>query len=149
MVAKFTPHPKPETLNIPTVLGTAESMPSPGYVSFQLPGSGPLRWSSWQAGLHFLDGDRKPYVYEAFSVPVFVRALSGNRVEIFGGRRALSSGSAQIESKAPGGSYRSLGTATLNEAGYFRRVFKVNSAARRKYRVTLDGISRVKSPVNR
>jgi hypothetical protein len=113
------------------------------------PGSGPLRWSSWQAGLHFLNGERKRYVYEAFNLPVFVRALSGNRVEIFGGRRALSSGSAQIESKTPGGSYRSLGTATLNQAGYFRRVFKVNSATRRKYRVTLDGISRVKSPVNR
>jgi len=113
------------------------------------PGSGVLRWSSWQAGLHFLGGERKPQVYDAFSLPVFVRKLSGNRVEIFGGRRALSSGTAQIESKAPGASYRSLGTAALNEAGYFRRVFKVNDAARRKYRVTLDGISRVKSPVNR
>jgi hypothetical protein len=113
------------------------------------PGGGVLRWSSWQAGLHFLNGKRKPYVYEAFSLPVFVRALSGNRVEIFGGRRALSSGTAQIESKARGASYRSLGSATLNAAGYFRRVFKASGAARRKYRVTLDGISRVKSPVNR
>lgn len=48
VVAKFTPHPKPVTLNIPTVLGTVESMPSPGYVTFNLPeaerpGSGPLR----------------------------------------------------------------------------------------------------------
>ena len=43
VVAKFTPHPKPVTLNIPTVLGTVESMPSPGTVSFELPGSGPLR----------------------------------------------------------------------------------------------------------
>ena len=43
VVAKFTPHPTPVTLNIPTVLGTVESMPSPGYVSFDLPGSGPLR----------------------------------------------------------------------------------------------------------
>jgi hypothetical protein len=113
------------------------------------PGPGVLRWSSWQAGLYFLNGKRKPRVYEAFSLPVFVRTLGGNRVEIFGGRRALSSGTAQIESKAPGASYRSLGTAELNAAGYFRRVFKVNGAARRKYRVTLDGISRVKSPVNR
>jgi hypothetical protein len=113
------------------------------------PGSGPLRWSSWQAGLHFLDGRRKPQVYDAFALPVFVRSLSGNRVEIFGGRRALSTGTAQIESKPRGGSYRSLGTAEVNEAGYFRRVFKVNDAARRKYRVTLDGISRVKSPAKR
>jgi hypothetical protein len=112
-------------------------------------GSGPLRWSSWQAGLRFINGKRKPHVYDAFSLPVFVRTLSANRVEVFGGRRALSSGTAQIESKAPGASYRSLGTADVNQAGYFRRVFKVNGAARRKYRVTLDGITRVKSPVTR
>jgi hypothetical protein len=113
------------------------------------PGSGPLRWSSWQAGLKFADGRRKPQVYEAFRLPVFVRTLSANRVEVFGARRTLASGTAQIESKAPGASYRSLGSAQLNQAGYFRRVFKVNGAARRKYRVTLDGITRVKRPVAR
>jgi hypothetical protein len=112
-------------------------------------GSGPLRWSSWQAGLRFINGKRKPHVYDAFSLPVFVRTLSANRVEIFGGRRALSSGTAQIESKVSGASYRSLGTAEVGQTGYFRRVLKVNGAARRKYRVTLDGITRVKSPVNR
>jgi hypothetical protein len=113
------------------------------------PGSGPLRWSSWQAGLRFNDGRKKPSVYEAFELPVFVVTRGANRVEVFGGRRALSSGTAQIESKAAGASYRSLGSAQVNGAGYFRRVFKVNGAARRKYRVTLDGISRVKSPVAR
>jgi len=111
------------------------------------PGSGPLIWSSWQAGLHFRNGKQKPYVYDAFRLPVFVRTLSANRVEVFGGRRTLSSGTAQIEAKAPGASYRSLGSAEVNATGYFRRVFKVNGAARRKYRVTLDGITRVKSPV--
>jgi hypothetical protein len=113
------------------------------------PGSGPLIWSSWQAGLRFRNGKKKPYVYDAFRLPVFVRTLSANRVEVFGGRRTLSSGTAQIESKAPGAGYRSLGSAQVNQAGYFRRVFKVNGAARRKYRVTLDGITRVKSPVAR
>ena len=113
------------------------------------PGSGPLKWSSWQAGLRFRDGKKKPQVYEAFRLPVFVRTLSANRVEVFGGRRTLSSGTVQIESRAAGASYRSLGSVELNQAGYFRRVFKVNGAARRKYRVTLDGITRVKSPVAR
>jgi hypothetical protein len=113
------------------------------------PGSGPLRWSSWQAGLHFRNGKKKPYVYDAFRLPVFVRTVSANRVEIFGGRRSLAGGTAQIESKAPGASYRPLGSAEVNRSGYFRRVFKVNGAARRKYRVTLDGITRVKSPVAR
>jgi hypothetical protein len=109
------------------------------------PGSGPLRWSSWQAGLYFRNGRRKPRVYEAFQLPVHVRALSGNRVEIFGGRRAAG-GTAQIESKARGGSYRSLGSAAVNGAGYFRRVFNVSGAARRTYRVTLDGVTRVTQP---
>jgi len=113
------------------------------------PGSGPLRWSSWQAGLRFSDCRPKPRVYEAFRLPVFVRTLSANRVEVFGARRTLTSGTARIESQAPGASYRSLGTAPVNRAGYFRRVFKVNGAARRKYRVTLDGITRVKLPVAR
>jgi uncharacterized protein (DUF1684 family) len=36
-VARFVPHDKPVTLNVPTVLGTVERMPSPGYVSFELP----------------------------------------------------------------------------------------------------------------
>jgi hypothetical protein len=113
------------------------------------PGSGPLRWSSWQAGLRFHDGRKKAYVYNAFRLPVFVRELSANRVEIFGGRRTLLGGTAQIESKAPGAGYKSLGSAALNGSGYFRHVFKVTGAARRKYKVTLDGITRVKSPVAR
>jgi hypothetical protein len=113
------------------------------------PGPSVLRWSSWQAGLYFHDGRRKPHIYEAFRLPVFVRTLSANRVEVFGGRRTLTTGTAQIESKAPGAGYRSLGSAAVNPAGYFRRVFKVTGAARRKYRVTLDGITRVKRPVAR
>jgi hypothetical protein len=106
-------------------------------------GSGPLRWSTWQAGIYFASGKRKPYVYKAFRLPVHVRKLSGNRVEIFGGRR-LPGETATVEAKAPGGSYKSLGSVAVNQAGYFRRVFKVKSAARSKYRVTIDGVSRVK-----
>jgi len=113
------------------------------------PGSGPLRWSSWQAGLKFGDGRRKPRVYDAFRLPLFVRTLSSDRVEIFGGRRTLTGGTAQIQAKGASGGYRSLGSAKVNRAGYFRRVLKVKGAARQKYKVTLDGLSRVKAPVAR
>jgi hypothetical protein len=34
----------------------------------------------------------------------------------------------------------------VNGAGYFKRVFRVSGAARRTYRVTLDGVSRAKQP---
>jgi uncharacterized protein (DUF1684 family) len=37
VVARFVPHDAPVSLNVPTVLGPVESMPSPGYVSFDLP----------------------------------------------------------------------------------------------------------------
>jgi hypothetical protein len=107
------------------------------------PGSGVLRWSSWQAGIYFANGKRKPYVFNAFRLPVHVRKLGGNRVEIFGGRR-LPGETATIEAKAPGASYRSIGSVAVNQAGYFKRVFKVKSAGRSKYRVTIDGVSRVK-----
>jgi uncharacterized protein (DUF1684 family) len=46
VVAKFVPHPKPVTLNVPNVLGMIETMPSPGYVSFTIegvPAAQPLR----------------------------------------------------------------------------------------------------------
>jgi hypothetical protein len=106
-------------------------------------GSGPLRWSSWQAGIYFRTGKRKPYVFSAFRLPVYVHQLGGNRVEIFGGRR-IPGETASIAVKSPGHSYRSLGSVAVNSAGYFRRVFKVNGARRSKYKVTIDGVSRVK-----
>jgi hypothetical protein len=84
-------------------------------------------------------------VHAAFQFPLRVRTLAANRVEIWGGRRSAG-GTAQIESKAPGGSYRPVGSATVNDAGYFKRVFRVSGAARRTYRVTLDGVSRAKKP---
>jgi hypothetical protein len=113
------------------------------------PGSGPLRWSSWQAGLYFHNGRRKSHIYDAFRFPLFVRSLGGNRVEIFGGLRSGAGGSAQVESRPRGGSYRSLGSAPVNGAGYFHRIFRVSGASRRTFRVTLAGRSRVKGPVSR
>ena len=113
------------------------------------PGPGSLRWSSWQAGLRFRSGRAKPQVYNAFRTPVFVRSLGGRTVEVFGAARTLAGGSAQVESKRPGGSYRSLGSARLNAAGYFRRIFHVRAASRRTFRITVAGHSRVKRPVAR
>jgi hypothetical protein len=103
----------------------------------------------WQAGLRFLDGREKRHVYAAFRTPAFVRALGGSRVEVFGGQRALSGGSATIESKTKGSRYRRLGTARLNSAGYFRKVFRVGNANNRTYRITVGGHSRVKRAVRR
>ena len=103
----------------------------------------------WQSGLRFADGDAKPGVYAAFSLPVFVRSLGGNAVEVFGGGRGASGAAAQVESKPPGGSYRSLGSAAVNSSGYFRQVFRISGASRRKFRVTLGAQQRVKKAVAR
>jgi hypothetical protein len=103
----------------------------------------------WQSGLRFADGDAKRGVYPAFSLPVFVRSLGGNAVEVFGGGRGASGAAAQVESKLPGGSYRSLGSAAVNSSGYFRQVFRISGASRRKFRVTLGAQQRVKKPVAR
>jgi len=42
VVATFVPHPKPVAISVPNVLGMVESIPSPGYASFTLPGGSTL-----------------------------------------------------------------------------------------------------------
>ena len=98
----------------------------------------------WQSGLRRANGRAKRKVYDAFRMPLFVRSLGGNRVEVFGGLRSATGGSARVESKAPGGRYRSRGSAPANRAGYFRRTFRVTNAVSHTFRVTLDGRSRTK-----
>jgi hypothetical protein len=102
------------------------------------------RYAGFQMGLRFASGRQKPGVYAAFRMPVFVRLLSGNRVEIFGGLRTASGGSASIASRSGRGSYRLLGQPGLNSAGYFRGVFRASGAARRTYRVTIGDFTRTK-----
>ncbi len=98
----------------------------------------------WQSGLRRANGRAKREVYDAFRMPLFVRSLGGSRVEVFGALRSALGGSAQVESKPPGGRYRSRGSAEVNRAGYFRRIFRVTNAVRHTFRVTLDGRSRTK-----
>ena len=98
----------------------------------------------WQSGLRFENCRVKRRVYGAFRMPLLVRALGGDRVEVFGGLRPASGGRAQVESRPRGGRYRSRGSVAVNRAGYFRRIFRVTNAVRHTFRVTLDGRSRTK-----
>jgi hypothetical protein len=98
----------------------------------------------WQSGLRFQNCRVKRRVYGAFRMPLLVRALGGNRVEVFGGLRSALGGRAQVESRSKGGRYRSRGSVAVNRAGYFRRIFRVTNAVRHTFRVTLDGRSRTK-----
>ena len=108
-----------------------------------------LRWSSWQAGLRFRNGRVKPQVYDAFELPLLVRSLGRDAVSIFGARRSLTGGSAAVESKRPGGRYRSRGSIPVSSTGYFNQVIRLKGANRHTFRVTLDGETRVKRPVAR
>jgi hypothetical protein len=102
------------------------------------------RYSGFQMGLRFASGRQKPGVYAAFRSPFFVRLLGGNRVEVFGGLRSAGGGSASIASRVGRGSYRPLGTATLNSAGYFRTVLRASGASRRTFRMQVGGFTRTK-----
>ena len=105
--------------------------------------------AAWQSGLRFADGRPKRGVYAAFRMPLLVRSLGANAVEVFGGLRSASGGSATVESKARGGRYRSRGSIPVNSAGYFRRIFRVRNGFRHKFRITVNGQSRSKRPVAR
>jgi hypothetical protein len=104
------------------------------------------RYAGFQMGLRFASGRPKRGVYAAFRMPAFVRVLSGNRVEVFGGLRTVSGGTAAVASRSGRGSYRPLGQPGLNSAGYFRTVLRVPGAARRTYRITIGDFTRTKRP---
>ena len=76
----------------------------------------------FQSGLRFANGKAKPRVYKAFQHTIYVRRLSGSRVEVFGIERAADSGNVTIERKrGKKGKWARVATVAVNEAGYFRR----------------------------
>ena len=104
------------------------------------------RWSTWQSGLRFGSGKPKPYVYEAFRLPFLVRSLGPDVIELFGGGRTGAGPVAAIEAKAPGGRYRSITSAPVNENGYFRQIVRLKKAYRHTFRLRLGGLTRTKRP---
>ncbi len=105
------------------------------------------RWATWQSGLRFADGRRKPAVYRAFRLPFLVRSLGPDAVELFGGGRGGPGAVARVQAKVRGGRYRTVANIPVNEAGYFRRILPLKGAYRQTFRVTLGGLARTKHPV--
>jgi hypothetical protein len=97
-------------------------------------GRGLARFHGFQSGIDSSSNHPKRLVYQAYQTPLFVRLVSRSSVEIFGGVRAATGGTATIQS-ALGRSYRTLATVTLNRMGYFDRTFRVSRAASRKFRL--------------
>jgi hypothetical protein len=106
------------------------------------------KWAGFQQGLRFASGKAKPGVYGAFRMPAFVRPL-GAAAEVFAGLRFEPGATATVFSRKPGGKYHKLGTATLNSAGYFQKIFRVSSPGHRVYRIRIGSYSRTKRPARR
>jgi hypothetical protein len=98
--------------------------------------------AGFQSGLRTHKGKKKPGVYDAFRLPLFVQRRSSSVVEVFGGvRTGTAGGQVTIESRLGKGKFKALsgGTVALNSEGYFDRVFSVSKAAKRKYRFRFPG----------
>ena len=110
---------------------------------------GPLfqRWSTWQSGLRFAGGRRKPSVYAAFQLPFLVRPLGADAVEVFGGGRTRPGATALLEARVRGSRYRAVARVPVNRAGYFRQIIRLKGAYRQTFRLRLGGFSRTKQPV--
>jgi hypothetical protein len=97
-------------------------------------GRGLSRFHGFQSGIDSSSNRPKKFVYQAFQTPLFVRLVSRSSVEVFGGVRVASGGTALLQT-ATGSRYSTLATVTLNPRGYFDRNFRVSRAASRKFRL--------------
>jgi hypothetical protein len=97
--------------------------------------------SGFQSGLRRRNGKKKPGVYKAFQVPLFVQRRTDKVVEVFGGVRGGGAGDkVTIQSRVGHkGSFKTLGKVELGSQGYFDRVFSIAKATERQYRFRFDG----------
>lgn len=102
----------------------------------------------FQSGLRFKDGRAKPGVYFGFRHTIFVRRISGSRVEVFGTERAATSGKVSIDARrGKKGKWKTVATASVNKLGYFDRGLKLSSAGSRQYRYRFGNVkSRTATP---
>lgn len=95
--------------------------------------------STWQGGLRFASGNVKKGVYAAYRLPLFVRLLGPNAVEVWGAARPGGTGAiVQVQERRGRSPYRSLGgPITVKSAqGYFKARFRLMRASRRDFRFT-------------
>jgi hypothetical protein len=107
------------------------------YTMKDSPGSSSL----WQGGLRFANGRRKKGVYDAYRLPILVRRLGSNAVEVRGASRPGGAGSiVQVQARS-GRRYENLGgpITVRNVRGYFRARFRLSGASRKRYRFVADG----------
>jgi hypothetical protein len=98
---------------------------------------------SWQSGLRFVDGRQKPGVYDAYRLPIFVRLLGANRVEVRGAARPGGAGAVVQVQQRRGQTFDDLGgpITVTNQRGYFKARFRLAGAAKRRFRFRYEGLS--------
>lgn len=95
----------------------------------------------FQSGLHFQDGKTKPGVYTQYRFPIHVVRTGRSKVTVFGGVRTAAKGAKVTVEARSGrrGKWKRLGTATLNDRGYFRRSFSVGNPGGKTFRFRGSG----------
>jgi hypothetical protein len=117
----------------------------PGPVS-----QGSARWSGFQTGLRFANGQAKLAIYNAFRTPFFAYYTKEGEIRLFGSIRFAPSGSVVwLESRLGTGPWTLLGQPRLSSSGYFNVAYKVSNVSSRKYRFRSAGLTREKAPVRR
>lgn len=112
-------------------------------------GSGFARYAGFQTGIRFANRRAKPGVYNAYRLPFFVRRRGSRRVEVWGGVRAAGKGRTVTIQSRRGKKWRKLGTAKTQARGYFRRILRVSSPGKRRYRFRAGNRSSVQLPAVR
>jgi hypothetical protein len=97
-------------------------------------GRGLSRFHGFQSGIDSSSDQPKKFVYQAFQTPLFVRLVSSSSVEVFGGVRLATGGTASLQ-VALGKTFRPLAIVALNRMGYFDRTFRLSRAAKRRFRL--------------
>jgi hypothetical protein len=97
----------------------------------------------FQSGFVFAGGERKDGVYEAWRLPLFVRLIGRNAIEVWGAARPHGSRgrSVQIQQRLRGAPYRDLRPPIpiRNYRGYFRARIRLSRADDRIYRFVYAG----------
>ena len=106
--------------------------------------AGPDRFSNFQQGIRFSNFKKKPGVYRAWEMPLYVKTGRGNRLGVFGGLRNASPGTRVSLQVKTGGSYRNLATSSTNSRGYFSLTRRVRRASRATVKVTIGSFTRAK-----
>jgi hypothetical protein len=99
-------------------------------------------FGTWQGGLRFDDGGAKKGVYDGYRLPIFVRLLGPQAVEVWGAARPGGAGAVvRIQQRPRDGGFREFGgpLTVENVRGYFRARFRISRAAQRRYRFVFNG----------